>query len=190
MAGFTLLRERTEVNWWLFAWVSVGRIPGVLLGTAIVVLLPGAWFSLLLAASILGAIFVGVLRVYPKIDLRNSLITGFLSGAIGTATSIGGPPLSVLLRGQSPSLARSTISAIFLVGSLMSLVSLGIAGTITLEQFVMAGVVLPAIIVGLMVSNYAIKLLQAKAMFIIGLGSSAVGALLLIGDSLWRLNAI
>jgi hypothetical protein len=51
-----------------------------------------------------------------------------IAGVMGTATSIGGPPMALVWQGHQGSRLRGTMSAFFMIGSAVSLVSLGVAG--------------------------------------------------------------
>lgn len=59
---------------------------------------------------------------------------GSITGVTETATGIGGPPLALVFQHHPGPVVRTTIAACFLVGQVVSLVMLMLAGRATAEQ--------------------------------------------------------
>jgi uncharacterized membrane protein YfcA len=74
--------------------------------------------------------------------------TGFISGAAGTATSIGGPPVALLYQHRSPQQIRNTLAVLFTVGAAMSLVGIWLGGTFEVRVFLLALLLTPCLAVG------------------------------------------
>jgi uncharacterized membrane protein YfcA len=81
-----------------------------------------------------------------------------MSGLLGTAASIGGPPLAMLYVDQKGGRIRGTLSGIFVAGTLMSVVALAVAGRFGLQELKLTGMLLPGIAVGFMMSRRAATL--------------------------------
>ena len=78
----------------------------------------------------------------------NSAVAGGIAGFSGTATSIGGPFLALVLQHERPARLRATLSAFFLVGAMMAVAGLGVAGEFTRHQLIAGVAWVPFIGVG------------------------------------------
>jgi uncharacterized membrane protein YfcA len=84
---------------------------------------------------------------------RNAAGAGAIAGVSGTAASIDGPFLGLVLQHERPQRVRTTMAAFFIVGNLMALAGLVLGHQFTREQllaglawtpFVLAGYALAA----------------------------------------------
>ncbi|HEY3179204.1 MAG TPA: TSUP family transporter [Casimicrobiaceae bacterium] len=124
----------------------------------------GLWMLTAFTASAL-SIFIGVATiaaaaatfVIPSFQPgRRSLIgAGVITGITETATGIGGPPLALVFQHRTAAVLRCTIAFCFLVGELISLALLGVAGRASTFQFTMPALLLPALALGAALSRYA-----------------------------------
>ncbi|MFC7496282.1 MULTISPECIES: TSUP family transporter [unclassified Nocardioides] len=144
----TLVHDHDDIDWPGLGW----SLPARVLGTAV-----GVWVVATFSADQLGA-FIGVIvllaaaltwRAVTVPVTRSTLsVAGFVSGATGTATSIGGPPFALLYQHRPPAQIRSTMAVYFLIGAAMSLVGLTISGDLELHQVAVAALLLPALGLG------------------------------------------
>lgn len=176
------LRERADVDWTLVGWGVLGRLPGIAIGTTAVVLLPDEGLSLLLAITVLGGVGFSLVGWSPAAGGRNMFFASSVSGIFGTATSIGGPPIALVLRSLDPSSMRSTMSAYFTIGSILSLTGLTIGGEVRSEHLIAAATLLPFMVAGLLLSNLVIRRANSTVLYRVAVGASIVGALLVIGE--------
>ncbi|MCB9916013.1 MAG: sulfite exporter TauE/SafE family protein [Planctomycetes bacterium] len=90
---------------------------------------------------------------------------GVVSGLFGGAFNSGGPP--VILYGQAsgwaPAAFRSQLQAIFFCSSLAQLAMLGARGVATRESLELAGLGLPAVLVGLTLGGRCAERLDTRA---------------------------
>ncbi|SDS24589.1 hypothetical protein SAMN04489751_1569 [Brevibacterium sandarakinum] len=176
------LRERADVDWKLVGWGVLGRLPGIVMGTIAVVLLPNEGLSLLLAITVLGGVGFSLVGWAPEARGRNIFFASSVSGVFGTATSIGGPPIALVLRSLDPSPMRSTMSAYFTIGSILSLTGLTIGGEVRSEHLLAAATLLPFMVAGLWLSNLVIRRANRRVLYRMAVGASIIGALLVIGE--------
>lgn len=176
------LRERADVDWKLVGWGALGRLPGIVVGTTAVVLLPDEGLSLLLAVTVLAGVGFSLVGWAPEARGRNIFFASGVSGIFGTATSIGGPPIALVLRSLDPSSMRSTMSAYFTIGSILSLTGLTIGGEVRTEHLIAAATLLPFMVVGLWLSNPVIRRANRTVLYRIAVGASVLGAILVIGE--------
>ncbi|WP_460234628.1 sulfite exporter TauE/SafE family protein [Aurantivibrio plasticivorans] len=106
----------------------VARIPGTMCGAFLLWWVPLEALAILIAVAIGSAIAASFLRLPLTPTPANLAIAGFLSGVMGTATSIGGPPLAILMQGQEANHIRSQLAAFFSISALLSLFVLGVSG--------------------------------------------------------------
>ncbi|WP_309131303.1 sulfite exporter TauE/SafE family protein [Brevibacterium sp.] len=177
------LRERSDVDWALVGWGLLGRLPGIAVGTAAVVLLPQTGLSILLALTVIGGVAFSLVGWSPAATNRNMAFASGVSGIFGTATSIGGPPIALVLRSLDPSPMRSTMSAYFTLGTILSLTGLTLSGEVTTTHLTAAATLLPFMIVGLWLSNFVIRRADRRLLYRIAVCASIVGALLVIGEA-------
>ncbi|GAA2104614.1 sulfite exporter TauE/SafE family protein [Brevibacterium salitolerans] len=183
------LRERTSVDWRIVMWALIGRIPGVVLGALAVAFLPSAALSLILAAAVLGGVAFSLVGWKPAPTTGNVMIAGAASGLFGTSTSIGGPPIALVMRSLAPSQIRATINAYFTFGTAMSLTGLALGGALTLHHVLAAAWLAPFMVVGLLLSSLVITRISSRALFLIGVIASVLGAAIVIVQAVGALTA-
>ena len=148
------LREHTQIDRVAVLWTTLGRLPGVVLGAWIVSRLSPEALSLVIGGSILFAVVMSVTSLSISIDRSSQAAAGFLGGLMGTASSIGGPPMALLYQGEPGPTVRATLGAAFLVGSGLSLAALGVAGEVEPFHWRFGAAMVPAVLLGLFASRF------------------------------------
>lgn len=115
----------------LFWAILLTSLPGVVAGTALLLLLPREALRALIAVAVLGAAFARLGRptvVGPR--RAETVVAGATSGLLGGAVGFNGPPLVLLLlrRGTPPDAARGTLAAFFTVSGVLTGATLVAAG--------------------------------------------------------------
>jgi uncharacterized membrane protein YfcA len=124
----TLVQEGGASDWHGLGWAFVGRVPGTVLGVAVVSIVSARLLGLFVGVIVLVAVVL-TWRVVTLPMRRGVLVgAGVVSGVTGTATSIGGPPLALVYQRESGSRLRATLATYFLVGALLSLGGLAVVG--------------------------------------------------------------
>lgn len=174
------VRERAHLDLKGAGWALAGRIPGSVLGAWLAVAMSTAALSWLVAASVLigvGSAFLG----WRPAPTRTTLITaGGLSGVMGTATAIGGAPMAIIWQGQPPARLRGTMSAFFLVGSIVSVALLAAAGAVTPNTITAFLWLAPVVLAGFVLSRWLNHFLNPQRLRLLALTASAAGASLLM----------
>ena len=111
-------------------------------------------------------------------------VAGLVSGVTGTATSIGGPPLAILYQHHPPVVLRPTLAAYFAIGAALSLVGLGIAGQLRMDVFLLALLLSPVLLLGIVASVPVRRLLPHELVRAGVLTVCASSALVLLAVSL------
>jgi uncharacterized membrane protein YfcA len=159
----TLLMARRDWHAIAFGdlgWGLLGRIPGTLLA---------AWALTRLAPEALGLVFAGLVllavaisAVGPRVEPTTGALVGVsvLSGFMGTLSSIGGPPLALLYQYAQGARLRGTLSAHFVLSTLVSVTALHAVGRLGASEGRAALVLLPAVLLGYAVSGVTAPLLD------------------------------
>ncbi|MFD3610763.1 sulfite exporter TauE/SafE family protein [Streptomyces atroolivaceus] len=175
-----LLRERGPADLRGCGWALAGRVPGVLAGTVLVVALPSRYLSLFIAGVVLVGVAVSMAGYVPQQRRATVVLAGMASGLMGTATSVGGPPMALVWqRLRGPEL-RATMSAFFLAGSLMSLTALTAAGTVGAHALWGAVLLTPAAVAGVLLSRPLTRRLNVRRTRVAATALAVAGASVLV----------
>jgi uncharacterized membrane protein YfcA len=154
-------RDRRDLHLGEIRIAVVGRIPATILAAVTVALLPAEPLAILFAALVLVA--VGITAFGPQLrpTRRNLLVAGALSGYMGTATSIGGPPMAMLYAGEHGRRLRGTLAGFFLIGIVLSLSALAVTGSFGREEVLLSALPVPGVVVGFLSSGVGTRWLDA-----------------------------
>ena len=149
----TLIDEWRHFHFPTFAWIFGPRIPGTLLGAWLVTQLPLAAMQVTVALIVLLMVGLSAVRLDVPRNRGTLMAAGLVSGTTGTATGIGGPPLAMVLINDEPARARATMAGLFLIGMMMSLVTLWLGGAVHRESVTVGALMAPMTIVGLLIAR-------------------------------------
>ncbi len=179
MPFVTLVREHHQIDWRGLGWSLPARLPGTVVGVAFV-----AWFStrelgIAVGLMVLLSVLLTVRSVRIPVNRRTLVGAGLIGGITGTTTSIGGPPLAILYQHRHPEQIRSTLAIYFLLGAVLSLIGLGIAGSLEMRTLLMALLLAPCLFVGFVASRPLRRVVQAShirggVLFVCGLSSAVL----------------
>ena len=140
--------HRHEISFQGLKYAIIGRVPGSIAGAGLLLWIDKDLLALWLGISVLFAVIVS-LRGLVLAPSRNTLLTaGFLSGFMGTSSSIGGPPMALVMQHQEARYIRGNLSAFFVVSCLMTLAMLAPIGYFGLRQILLGLPLLPATLLG------------------------------------------
>ena len=178
------VRDRRDLHLGEIRIAMVGRIPATILAAATVALLPARPLAVLFAVLVLVA--VGITAAKPRLrPTRNTLLAaGALSGYMATSTSIGGPPMAMLYANEEGPRMRGTLAGYFLVGSLVSIAALAVAGSFGLDEVWLTAITVPGVVVGFLVSASGARRLDAGHTRPAVLAVSALAAVSVLGKAL------
>ena len=179
--AYVAWRERGALDRSGASWITFGRFVGTFGGLWILAALPATYLNLLIGVTtILAAVTTLVLPSF-RAGQKAFVAAGLVTGITETATGIGGPPLALVYQHHAPAVLRSTIALCFLVGEIISLAILAIAGRIDGEQFNGALLLLPALVAGALLSRYVHARVQGPRLRMFVLVFAIVsGAVLLV----------
>lgn len=138
------LKHRANVSIGGLKMALIGRIPGSIAGGALLLLVSTDVLSLWLGFLVLFAVLVSLLPFRIEPTPTRMGIAGFFSGFFGTSSSIGGPPMALLLQHQDANQLRGNLSAFFVFSSLISLIVQIPIGFFTLHHIYITLPLIPA----------------------------------------------
>lgn len=177
----TVLRDRQGLHLGEVGTALIGRVPGTVLAAVAVTSLPADDLAVVFAGLVLVAVALTASRFAIRPTRATLLGAGAVSGFMGTATSIGGPPMAILYAGEEGRRLRGTLAGYFLAGIAMSLVALVVAGSFGPEELRLSLLPVPAIAVGFACSSWGARRLDAgrtRPAVLTLAGASAVSVLL------------
>ncbi len=179
-----VVTERQHIDLGGTGWALVGRVPGTIAGALLVAVLPDRGLALMLAAVVLLGVVLTTAGWRPAPVRPTLVVAGATSGLLGTATSIGGPPMALVWQDKEGAGYRGTISGFFLIGSMLSVAALALTGSITEEILVVVALLIPAPVLGFGLSLLINRFLSPARLRWTAIVVSCFGALLLIGQQL------
>jgi uncharacterized protein len=159
-ALLSLRRERGDADWRGVGWALLGRLPGIGLGVLAVATLPDRAFAAAVGATVLVCAVLSVVSWRPRPTVPALLVAGVVSGAGGTASSIGGPPVALLYAADRGPRVRATLAAYFTAGTVLSLAALALAGEVTGDALRHGALLLVPMAAGFALSGPARRLLD------------------------------
>ncbi len=177
-------REREAAEWRGVVWTTLGRLPGTAMGVLLLKIATQRVLDLLIGALVLVAV-AGLKgeRSVARTPWTEGL-AGLLSGATSVVSSIGGPPIALLYKGARGPTIRATLSVIFFVGLLVTVLGRALAGEITGLEVALGLVTTPLVLLGVWLSRFTARRVEGRPLQVMILGFSALSGLALIARSL------
>jgi len=175
-----VIRERGAVDIRGTGWALVGRVPGTIAGALLLAAIPERALAILIAGVVLVGVAVTSVGWIPVLRRRNLMLAGATSGVLGTATSIGCPPMALVWQRSTGAELRGTMSGFFLIGSVMSIGVLALTGAVDANTVRAFAILIPATLGGYVLSRWVNRLLTAKRQRWTAIVVSTVGACVLV----------
>lgn len=180
----TVVRDRSGLHLGEVGTALIGRVPGTILAAVAVAALSADHLAVGFAALVLLAVGITASGVHVRPTRATLVGAGALSGFMGTATSIGGPPMAMLYASEEGRRLRGTLAGFFLTGIAMSLLALTVTGSFGVEELRLSLLPVPAIVVGFALSSWGARRLDAGRTRPAVLAVAALSAVSVLGDAL------
>ncbi|UYM04851.1 sulfite exporter TauE/SafE family protein [Solicola gregarius] len=148
MPMLTLSRDWPDVDWSGLRWAVPSRCVGTAAGVVVVAMASDRMIGIAVGAMVLVAITLSVRTIELRVSRRSLVAAGVVSGATGTATSIGGPPLALVYQHRDPPVVRGTLGVYMWLGTVFSLVGLAVSGALVERDTYLALALVPFVVVG------------------------------------------
>jgi uncharacterized membrane protein YfcA len=140
-------------HWRAMRWPIAGSVPGSVAGAAAVTVFAKAGLTVFFGVVVLLAVALSASGLHPRRTPRNLAVAGTLSGFMGTAVGIGGPPIALLFQHATGPEIRASLSRFFGIGSVISLVLLGAFGQLELADLRRSLVLIAGMVLGYAISG-------------------------------------
>ena len=142
-----------KVDWSVLKLAFIGRIPGTFVAMWMMSYFGETGVKLFVGLAVLGAVVISLFKITAEPNKRNHLYAGFFCGITGTTSGIGGPPIALLYQNQTGDVIRANLSGFFLVGSVISLIGMGVVGFVTVQSWIYAALFLPSTLLGVVLGH-------------------------------------
>jgi uncharacterized membrane protein YfcA len=153
-------REHEAIQLKGITWVLAGRVIGTLIGIQLLVIIPAKYLSLTFAVMVILGVLLSISGMRMKLNSKNLLGSGTLSGLMATTAAIGGPPLALIYQYLKGPAFRGTLSSIFVFGAIISVLALSSIGYFGLLELKLSIILIPGILVGFILSKYTARILD------------------------------
>ncbi len=177
-------RERHGLHLAEVGWAVAGRVPGTAIGAVAVAMLPTRALVIALALTVLFAVAVSLGNLRVARTPGSLLAAGVASGTMGTATSVGAPPMALLYQDAPGATLRGTLSGFSLLGAAGSLIALFVVGELGHFELQAGLFLVPPMLVGYALSRTVARYLDQGRSRQAVLGLCAASSLFLLGREL------
>lgn len=150
---FTIVREGRYTDWPKVRLTLFGRLLGTFGGVLVVTSLPSRAIAIGIGVFILIVVLLSIRSVALPMNRRTLFGTGLLSGVTGTAASVSGPIVGLVMQRMPGAPLRATIAVFFSAGTFLSLTGLAIGGALPVRQVAMGALMLPFLAFGYALSG-------------------------------------
>jgi hypothetical protein len=175
------VRDRAGIDRTGFVWVFLGRIPTSIAAALLVAVLPARGVAISLGVAVLIAVGMSALGWRVERTPATLFSAGAVSGVMGTVSAIGGPPIAMLYQDVSGREVRGTLSAMFAVGTVISMTFLALVGRFGADEILASVALVPAVVAGFSVSRFVTPWVDrgfVRPAILILCAASAVAAIL------------
>ena len=138
----------------------LGRIPGTIAGGMLLLWIDQRALALWLGISVIAAVALSLSNVMLKSTSPAMFSAGFLSGFMGTSSSIGGPPMALVLQHEANDFIRANLAAFFVVSCILSLAMLATVDRFAMPHLLISLPLMPATLAGYWVAMKTLHLIS------------------------------
>ncbi len=150
-------RERAHVDLKGMPWLLAGRVPGVIIGFALLTVAVPRTLDLMIATMVLAGVAIRAGNIAVRKTHAAEFAVGTFAGTASMVASIGGPPMALLYQDEQAATMRSTLAVVFTIGVALTVSARAFGGLITKNDVQVAAMLLPAMLAG-----YALSLRVAQ----------------------------
>ena len=138
----------------------LGRIPGTIAGGMLLLWIDQRALALWIGISVIAAVALSLSNVMLKPTSPAMFSAGFLSGFMGTSSSIGGPPMALVLQHEANDFIRANLAAFFVVSCILSLAMLATVDRFAMPHLLISLPLMPATLAGYWVAMKTLHLIS------------------------------
>ena len=157
-----------------------GRIPGSIVAGLVIGLLPRTSFGIFFALLVLAAVGLSVSGWRVRATPTSLAVAGFGSGLMGTITSVGAPPMGIVMQNMNPATLRATLGAFLVASSAVSLTVLSQVGRFGWHELQLGLMLVVPMALGFWISIPLVRFVNARRMRGLVLGLTALSSTVLL----------
>jgi len=180
-------RDRQHIIVGDVALATVGRVLGTVPAAYALNLFPAQIYDLIFGLIVLSGVLLSVSGWHVARTPLNVVCSGAFSGVASTISSVGGPPMALIYQHERGPSVRGTMSAIFILGTIISITGLSWAGHFGTVELMLGLILMPGVLVGFCVSRYTAAWLDRRHTRPAILAVSAVSALVILIRAMYNL---
>lgn len=162
LTGLMARREWGEVAVNEVGYALGGRLVGIAIAVWIMGLLTPRGIDILFGGIVLAAVVMVAAGLSFRLNPGTLVGAGLVSGVMGTATAIGGPPMAIVYQKEKGPKLRGTLSLYFTIGAVLSAVGLALNGRFGLPDVWMGLLLCPGVVIGYAGSHRFLPLIDRK----------------------------
>lgn len=166
------------------AWAAIGAVPAAVGALWLVRVMDEQVTELVVGVAIAAGVIAGLAGWQVRQTRATLLAAGVLGGALSTIAATPGPPVVVVYRADDVSRYRANLSLFFLATTIVSLGTFIISGDLGHNDVVVAGWLLPGVLVGGIVAHFLVRLIPASSIRPAALALCLISSISLIGSAL------
>lgn len=147
LAMINTWQYRSQLSLKGLGWAFIGRIPGTFVAGILLAYLSLNALEIIMGLAVLIAVLASMFKLAVEPTNKNMFWAGFAAAVMGTTTSIGGPPMALVLQKMDVVKLRANLSAYFVFSSAFSLLVQGMAGYFSWWHAKIGLLALPAVLV-------------------------------------------
>jgi uncharacterized membrane protein YfcA len=163
LSCLVLLRERDAVELRTIGVAVAGAVIGIGIGVLVVGLASETTLAIVISLCVLAMVGLTALGRALRRTRRNLFAAGVAGGFGSLTAGIGGPPMALMFASADGPETRSFLSGFFLVSSILTFVGLVLAGRFGRTELLDGLLLVPAAIVGFMMSNPLLPIVDRGA---------------------------
>ena len=172
--------HRESVSLHGLKYAVIGRVPGSIAGAILIVWIEQEALGLWLGLSVLMAVLISLKSVALSPTRGRLFAAGFMSGFMGTSSSIGGPPIALLMQHQKAAYVRANLSAFFVVSCMMTLIMLAPVGYFGIREVLLALPLLPGTLLGFWLARHTWHLISPRLLRLASLTLCSIAGMLAV----------
>ncbi|MCC7474304.1 MAG: sulfite exporter TauE/SafE family protein [Pirellulales bacterium] len=156
------VREREHIAWSEVNVSTVGRVVGMIPAAYAIKFASAQAYDMMFSLAVLAGVVISLTGWHVRLTMRNLFFAAIGSGFASTVSSVGGPPMALAYQHEEPAKIRGTLSAIFSIGTPISLSGLWWAGRFGRSEALVGVLLMPAILLGFRISRFTAARLDPK----------------------------
>lgn len=162
LALINMWQYRTMLSFSGLTAAFIGRVPGTVVAGILLLYITADSLALVLGIGVLLAVVISLMKVRIKPTPKALFWAGFASGVMGTSTSIGGPPMALVLQHAEAGKLRANLAGYFAFSCVLSLIALSATGHFSWWHFKYGMMILPAPILATLFAYRVQHLIKAE----------------------------